>query len=211
MGATPAMLDMEHAGLKPSGKPEIDAQGRPPHKQGGRPAKSMDAKQIRARARRRQKVVDEELAQLYKPLEEWDHEELARGRPRDKNGGWNGSPPAYITRAFHEQIIKRFQVVVREEMNRHTVEALVVMQKILTDESTDMNGKPLVAASTKLEAAKYLLDHVVGKPTQRTETEISVKLQGMLGAAMVNPTGELAQGSQPLQDVVDAELVDEDD
>lgn len=211
MSATPAMLNLEHAGLKPNGKPEIDAQGRPPHKQGGRPAKSLSPKQIRARARRRQKVLDEELQELYKPLEEWDAEELARGRPRDKNGGWTGSPPAYVTRAFHEQIIKRFQVVVREEMNRHTVEALVVMQKILTDESVDMNGKPLVSPSTKLQAATYLLDQVVGRPTQKTEAEISVKLQTMLGAVMVNPTGELAQGSQPFEDVVDADVIEEDD
>lgn len=211
MGATPVMLDMTYSGLKPSGKPELDAQGRPPDKQGGRPAKSMSPKQIRARARRRQKIVDKELAELYKPVEEWDAEELARGRPRDRKGGWQGSPPAWITRAFHEQIVRRFQVVVKEEMNKNTIEALEVMRHILTDETVDLRGKPLVAASTKLEAAKYLLDHVVGKPTQRTEVDISVKLQSMLGTAMVNPTGELAQGSQPLNDIVDAEIVDDDE
>lgn len=211
MGATPATLDMTYSGLKPNGKPELDAQGRPPEQQGGRPAKSMSPKQIRARARRRQKIIDQELEQLYKPVEEWDAEELARGRPRDVNGGWHGSPPAYITRAFHEQIIKRFQVVVREEMNKSTIEALVVMDKILTDDTVDLKGKPLVPASTKLEAAKYLLDHVVGKPTQRVQQDISVKLQGLLGTVMVNPGGELAQGSQPLADIVDAEIVEDDD
>ena len=210
MPATPATLDLEFAYLKPNGKPAIDGRGRPPGKQGGRPGTVMTPKQIRARARRAGKMLDKELEERYKPLDEWDHEELARGRPRDKSGGWSGSPPKYVTRAFHEQILRKFQVVVREEMNTHTIEALEVMRKVLTDESTDMKGKPLVSAGTKLEAAKYLLDHVVGKPTQRTETEISVKLQTMLGNAMVNPTGELTQGSQPLTDVYDAEIIDDD-
>lgn len=211
MTATPATLDLTYAGLKPNGKPELDAQGRPPDKQGGRPGKSMSPKQIRARARRKQKMLEKELDELYKPVEEWDAEELARGRPRDRNGGWSGSTPAYVTRAFHEQIIKRFQVVVREEMNKHTIEALEVMRKVLTDETVDLRGKPLVSPATKLQAATYLLDHVVGKPTQRVEQDISVKLQGLLGTVMVTPTGELAQGSQPLSDIVDAEVVDDDD
>jgi len=156
-------------------------------------------------------MLEKELDELYKPVEEWDAEELARGRPRDRNGGWSGSTPAYVTRAFHEQIIKRFQVVVREEMNKHTIEALEVMRKVLTDETVDLRGKPLVSPATKLQAATYLLDHVVGKPTQRVEQDISVKLQGLLGTVMVTPTGELAQGSQPLTDIVDAEVVDDDD
>lgn len=156
----------------------------------GRPISSNEKKQIRKRIRRANKVSREDLLLLYdgKPIEEWDHEELARGRPRAADGTFKGSKPAWIDRAMHEQIVKRFEEIVREEMNGHTVDALSVIGRILDNEEIDEKGKPQVSASTKLDAAKFLVEHVIGKPKQRTETDISVKLQGILGHAIVNPS-----------------------
>lgn len=163
----------------------------------GRPITSKEKKQIRQRARRKlKKVSEEELEILYgKGIDEWDLEELAKGRPRARDGSWKGSPPPYIDRRVHEQIVKRFEELVRGEMNAHTVGALGVLGKILENDEVDDKGKPVVPAGTKLEAAKFLIEHVVGKPKQRTETDISVKLQGILGAAIVNPSQ--LPGGQP--------------
>lgn len=212
MGATPAVLDMTYAELKPNGKPMIDSLGRPPEKQGGRPATSMSRKQIRARARRKMKIGQEELATLYKPIDEWDAEELARGRPRAKDGTFKGKPPQFIDRALHEQIVRKFETVVRTEMNTHTVKALEVIDAILTDDSVDDRGKPVVPAGTKLEASKFLIEHILGKPKQRVESDISVKLQGLLGTAIVNPVGgNPSQGFELTAGYVDAESWEEDD
>ena len=200
MGASSAVLDFTHADMKPNGKPLMDAQGRLPDRQGGRPAKVLTPKQIRARARRAQKITEGELATLYKPLDEWDAEELARGRPRAKDGSFKGKAPAFIDRALHEQIINRFTEVVKLEMQGHTVKALKILEKILDDDSEDEKGRPNVPPSTKLDATKFLIEHVLGKPKQRVEQDISVKLQGILATAMVNPslsnegTFELTQG-----------------
>lgn len=166
----------------------------------GRPVKSLNPKQIRQRARRKMKVAQDEIAVLYegRGIETWDAEELARGRPRAKDGTFKGKAPSFIDRNLHEQIVKRFEEIVREEMNAHTVDALKIVQTILGDEEVDDKGRPRVAASVKLDAAKFLIEHVIGKPKQRTETDISVKLQGILGHAMVNPGQhggfELTQG-----------------
>lgn len=198
MPASSAILDMTYAGLKPNGQPEIDAQGRPPHKQGGRPAKLMTPKQIRARSRRRKAVYEKELAEMYKPVEEWDAEELARGRPRAADGSFKGKPPMWMTTAFHEQIIRRFEVIVKEEMNSMTVEALTVLATVLKDNTTDFRGKDRVSPNVKVDVAKFLIEHIIGKPKQRTESEVSVKLEGLLGLAMVQPSQsgslELTQG-----------------
>lgn len=155
----------------------------------GRPIVSTNKKQIRQRARRKMKVAQDEIALLYegRGIETWDAEELARGRPRAADGTFKGKAPSFIDRNLHEQIVKRFEEIVRTEMNAHTVDALRIIQKILEDEEVDEKGKPRTAAGTKLDAAKFLIEHVVGKPKQRTETDISVKLQGILGHAMVNP------------------------
>lgn len=149
--------------------------------------KVMSKKQIRARARRGQKITEAELDKLYKPLEEWDEEELARGRPRAADGTFRGKSPSWITREMHETAMNRFKQIVEGRMREETVTALGVVNMILTSDDIDDKGRPLVGASTKLDAAKFLIEHIVGKPTQRLETDISVKLQGLLAMATAGP------------------------
>lgn len=150
--------------------------------------RKYQAKQIRARARRKQSIAEEELALLYKPIEEWDNEELARGRPRDKKGGWTTKSPVYVNRAVHEAAVRRFEVIVRQEMNMCTIDALSVVRKILVDEAVDWKGKPRTSPSVKLQAAQFLIEHIIGKPKQRIEGDISIKMQQMLGAVLVMPS-----------------------
>jgi len=188
---------------------------------------SMSEKQIRARARRKatkhQRIAQSELETLYKPLEEWDMEELARGRPRASDGTFKGRPPAYISREVHEKAMERFRDMVRGEMQIHTVSALKLLGNIIDNDETDDRGKPLVNASTKLEAVKFLLEHVVGKPKQPVEADISVKLQGILGAALVTPGDASAfaafQPASPSaaralgrsEEILDAEVEEDED
>lgn len=155
---------------------------------------SDSPKQIRARARRG-RATEEDLAKLYKPVDEWDMEELARGRPRDVGGGFRGKAPNYITRAVHEECVRRFQEMVRTEMNQTTVEALKILDMMLRNEETDDKGRPMVPAATKADISKFLIEHVIGKPTQRQEVDISVKLQSILSQATVTVTdGEFQPG-----------------
>lgn len=165
-----------------------DEDARPVNAEG----KLMTGKQIRSRARRKLqagKKLDDETFDAWagKPIDEWDLEELARGRPRDTNGGFRGRPPQYMPRAVHERISERFKLLVRDSMNTNAVAALGVIHNLLADENYDDKGKPIVAPSVKLDAAKWLIEHVIGKPVQPTQSDISVKLQGILGAVMVNP------------------------
>jgi len=152
----------------------------------------MTPKRIRARARRalkkgkRVSVVD--MDALWKPIEDWDMEELAHGRPRAADGSFRGRKPAYITRELHEQAMENFKSMVRASMNGSTVDALVVLTGILTNDETDAKGKPVVPASTKADVAKWMVEHVLGKAVQPTTTDISIKLQSILGVAMVNPS-----------------------
>lgn len=190
--------------MKPSGKPG-DPGAKPKHRRDGNPnaprtpeGKLLTPKQIRARARRRSKraetMSEAEFNALYKPIEEWDLEELARGRPRNSRGGFSGPNQRFISREVHEKAMERFRSTVKTEMNRHTVNALDVFDYIIQNDERDEKGKPIIPAGTKLEAAKFLLEHVVGKPTQRVENDVSVKLQAILGVVMANPDDALNQG-----------------
>lgn len=155
--------------------------------------KLLTPKQIRARARRKGKrseiMSSQELEYLYqKPMDEWDLEELAQGRPKNEKGHFRGPKPAWISSAVHEEAMNKYTSAVKTSMRATTVDALDVLNQILKNEDVDEKGKPIVNASTKLDAAKFLIEHVVGKPTQRIETDVSVKLQAILGAVMVNPS-----------------------
>ena len=208
--ATPRYINFGKMPFKkqlPSGK-LIDA-GHPTDRRPRTPeGKLLTPKQIRARARRRaeaarkgkprglQAVTEQEFEALYKPIEEWDMQELAKGRPRDVNGGFAGKTPSWITREVHERAMERFKELVKMEMGSMTPSALDTIKGIMANDREDDRGKPQVPASTKLQAAQFLIEHAVGKPTQRTETDISVKLQAVLAAVMVNPNDALAPPSQ---------------
>lgn len=182
MSAEPRVIDFSEA----DENPEEDA--RPLNSEG----KLMTGKQVRARARRKLQKgqrLDEETFEAWagKPIEEWDLEELARGRTRDVGGGFRGKPPTYMPRAVHERIAERFKMVVRDQMNQNATMALGVVKNLIGNDDVDDKGKPLVPASVKLDASKWLIEHVIGKPVQPTQADVSVKLQGILGAVMVQP------------------------
>jgi len=137
--------------------------------------------------RSKELMSDLEFHILYKPVNEWDLEELAAGRPRDKNGGFRGPKPQWITREVHERAMEQFVTAIKQEMNKLSPDAVKTIAYLLQNEKLDARGRPIVGAPVKLQASQFLIEHLVGKPTQRVEQDISVKLQAILGDVMVNP------------------------
>lgn len=164
--------------------------------------KLLTPKQIRARARRRaakrskELLSETEFEALYKPVDEWDLEELARGRPRNAKGNFRGKKPGWITREVHERSMEMFVELTKAELGALAPSALKSLQWVLTNEETDDRGKPLVPASAKNQAAGLVVEHIIGKPKQHVQQDISVKLQGILGAALVNPHEALSPPEQ---------------
>ena len=177
---------------------------------------SSNPKAIRNRTRRRGKITVEEFNTLYKPLDEWDEEELAKGRPRAKDGTFRGGAPQWLTREMHEHAMERFKAIIGDRMRSEAVTAIGVVSNLLTSEDVDERGKPIVPPSVQLQAAQWLVEHVIGKPKQRVETDISVKLQAVLATAMIggaSPGGTgadspLALASPP---PIDAEAWEDED
>lgn len=180
-------------------------------------AKVMTPKQIRARAKRAgglNQVTETELKVLMrKPLEEWDLEELAKGRPKDKNGNFTGPIPHWVTRELHEKAMDRFKEMVRTDMQSHTIRAIEVLKEVMDNDETDEKGKPIVGANVKVDTAKFLIEHLIGKPTQEVKSDISIKLQAILGDSLVMPD-QLSLGYLPASShraVEDADIVEEDE
>lgn len=191
----------------------------PSRKQAAEDKRSLTPKQIRARARRhpeRQLTAREMRALRKKPLEEWDLEELARGRPKGKNGKFHGPPPAWVTRDLHERSIELFKARIRTDMQSHTIKAVDLLANLLEDDDVDARGRPVVPAGTKVDIAKFLIEHLIGKPTQPIQSDISIKLQGVLASVLVVPgqNGEYIPSSSHREieeGIIDAEVVEDDD
>lgn len=172
---------------------------------------SDSKKQARARARRahaRQQRIDAEIDLMYKPLDEWDEEELAKGVPRELWGRKAAGQLKWMPRAVHEEIVDRYQVIVKDKMRELSLPAITQLQTLLMNEEVDRRGKPLVSANVKVTIIQLLLEHVVGKPTQRIEADVSVKMQAMLAHVMVVPDqegGEMTQGFMGLEPPPDEE------
>lgn len=160
-------------------------------------AKTLTSERIKIRLKAKRKrhgglaeIKPYEVAVAYadkKPLEEWDAEELARGRPRNKDGSFRGPKPQFVTMNVHEEAVDRFSKFVKTEMSVSTIEAINQLNKILSNDELDYRGKPVISPSVKLDAAKFLLEHIVGKPKQHIEQDVSIKLQNILGSVIVNP------------------------
>ena len=191
MSASPKMVDFTDVTAPLDQDVILNGDGRP-----------LSKKQARARIRRRiarGKALDElepELRMMMKPVEEWDLQELAKGRPRASDGTFRGITPKWITKEVHEEAMERFKKIVKTEMNGLSVKGLTTIGMILENEDEDERGRPVVPPSTKLDASKFLLEHIVGKPTQPIRQDISVRLQAILGHVMVNPADD--QGSTEL-------------
>jgi hypothetical protein len=182
-------------------------------------AGTMTAEDKKARKRERQKLRRQVkhrdvaiTALLPKPVEEWDEEELARGRPRAIDGSFRGTAPQWISREVHEDAVRRFMDHAQAEMRGIVPKALETIQKLILDNSTDDKGRPNVPASVKLQAAQWVVEHLVGKPKVRLEADISVRLQGILAEVMVSPEEAAQHGMRPAIEVHgwDAEEDDSD-
>lgn len=192
--ATPRVLDfsVQATDVEPESKSLASRESTSEAKEYDKDGHVISKKQIRARARRmiaRGAPLTEELFEAWcgKPIADWDVEELARGRVRDVNGGFRGRPTPVIHRAVHERMMEQFKTLIRKEMNIQATSALVVVQSILNNQDHDEKGKPVVAPSVKLQAAQWLIEHVMGKAVQPRTDDISVKLEGILGQVMVQP------------------------
>lgn len=159
---------------------------------GAREFYSTKPNKIRERQRKAADQLDHDIQLMYgKPVKEWDFEELRRGRPRGPDGTFpRGLRPDWITDVVLAEIQQRLQVMTRNQLARYAKDALRVFVEVMRDDRTDENGRPLTPSSVKLEAAKYVMDQIIGKATTKVELSGKLDLKHFLAEVMVNPDGE---------------------
>lgn len=158
------------------------------------PDRSTHPKAIRARLRAG--TEDPEWARIQmggKHIDDWSIEELARGRPKNDKGTFQGSKPAWVTDEMAEEAQRRFKKWLRSEMMAGSISAVSTVKELVFDAESDR---------VRLDAAKFLLEHVVGKPQQEITGDVRMNIQHLLAGVLVTPEGAEA---------IDAEIIDDDD
>lgn len=169
---------------------------KPPEEMSTRPAQMRI--RIRRAGERQLAEVENYYRQLGKPIETWDWEELARGRPRDARGKFQGKAPQWVTPNVEAEAKRRLMAGIYGELGTQTKFALDVLRRLLT------NGE--VDDKVAFEAAKYVIDHIIGKPKALIEIDGSERVKQFLAKALI-----LDDGS-PEHEIIDGEyLTDEEE
>jgi hypothetical protein len=124
-----------------------------------------------------------------KPLEEWDLEELAQGKPRNRAGGFGGARPLWMAQAVQEEITRRYKNQAMTELSKHFPKALKVLIGLLDEDDPGI----------RLKACQLLIEYTVGKPNTNVKFDADTKAAGMLAAALVMPSGAPAHPTTVLQ------------
>lgn len=163
-------------------------------------------RRLRAKTKRLEASVLHDIEVMYhKPVEEWDWEELAHGRPRNDDGSFSSAKPKWITPAITAEAKRRMRLMTEEQVMVHADDAVRVLSMLMTNDRTDEFGKLVVPASVKLQAAQYVLNQIMGTPKARIEFEDHNPLAELMGAILVNPDGT------PSHKIIEGSVVEEDD
>lgn len=151
--------------------------------------RSIKPQAVKARLKKTNAAIarhDEDLQYIYpgmKPVEEWDFEELQCGKPRDPITGKisrRGGRPAWITPIILAEAQKRLSTMTTTQLGMYTGSAIGVMVDLMQSAKVEM---------VRYKAAEYVLNQIMGMPTQRQEISASVNVQSFLADVMVNPDG----------------------
>jgi hypothetical protein len=159
---------------------------------------------VRARMRKSSKNLTRDVEMLYKPVDEWDMEELARGRPRNRSGTFTGPRPTWISPLIIKEAQERLRVLTKQELSVFAGDAVRVIRELMLDDSIDDRGKPVVSDKVRMDAAKYVLDHTIGKPTNYVEVTGNVQLETLMATVLVNADGS------PAHPVIDGQVVEDE-
>jgi hypothetical protein len=146
--------------------------------------KSNRPSAVRQRLRKANQTFEDAKAdvELYyqKPIEEWDWEELQRGQPKTRDGRFVGGRPKWITPVLMAEAQARLRVMTAQQLGRYAGDAIKVMAELMNTSRVPM---------VRFQAAKYVLDQIIGLPTQRVETKAQSDFESLLADVMVNEDG----------------------
>lgn len=126
-------------------------------------------------------------------VEDLDDEELARGRLRDKNGGWSGRPPRAVpqemVQAMRREWLGRAEEKLRAALHEHGIGTLV-----------ELASNTQVDSAVRLRAAQLILERTMGKVPDKVTVAAEDPVQTLFNAILSDPQGLTPALHEPHKD-----------
>jgi len=165
---------------------------------------TADGREItRPRKKRNAKVPDryQRLIDGSLELTDLDDEELYRGILRNADGYIRGTPPKAIPWVMHKAAMDH----IGQRLERTITASMPDIVQGLIDIATGgINDDTGIAMDVRVKAQTYLMDRILGRPTERREMDVQVHAkweQAFEGGSLVVDLDD--------PDIIDAELVEE--
>lgn len=126
-----------------------------------------------------EQLVDGELS-----VNDLDDEELAKGRCRDKDGGFGGRPPKMVPRELSDRMRSELLARGQSMFAEHFQTAIKVLAEIALDTSGDAK------AADRRAAAQYLIERVAGKVPDKIEVRSQDPWQQIMDDILVDNSME---------------------
>jgi hypothetical protein len=122
-------------------------------------------------------LIDGDLA-----IEDLTYEELLRGKLMNKNGTFTGGVSQFIPRRFYtimqRELVKRMTAQFHEQGQRAIEVMIEIMEEGEGASETIEDGRggriTTKAGTKRLEAAKYIIERIIGKIPDKTEINANV-------------------------------------
>lgn len=137
-----------------------------------------------SRAFMRLNVSTSRVLSGYDDIEDWDDEEIRRGRRRDKSGRFRGADPKVVPKAITDELTRRLLSQAEELMRDNLAAAVQVLIEIVSDEHGQFEAKD------RLTATKMIMDRVMGKEPMRLELSQEKPWQVALRGGIVSTDTE---------------------
>lgn len=133
-----------------------------------------------------------------KPIDQWDLEELSRGKVRNKNGRFTGGPRfAHIQPLIDREIAKRLKYMALREIQGNVYTAIDVLAELMRNAESE---------AIRLRAAMVVIEYTLGTPQQNIKlTDEAQGIAAKLASALVTPAG------LPAHPVIEGTVVDADE
>lgn len=150
-----------------------------------------------------------ELVQLARAgkldLSDWDIEELLRGYRRAKDGSFRGRPPLVVPREVHDELAKRVKHEVAHELRGIAAEHIKpVYERIVSAGVSGWDAEEIQMMKLQLTAAQDLMDRFVVGKSEKIEIAGTMRHEATIDSVTVDR-------DLPDDDIVDAEVVEEED
>jgi len=137
-------------------------------------------------------------------LDDWDIEELIRGRRRGTDGSFKGRPPVVVPREIHDELAKRVKQDVAHQLRGIAAEYIEPVLRAVMENPGGIAPEQVPGLTLQLKAAQDLMDRFVVGRQEKVEVSGTLRHETLIQNVTIDRSLD-----EESDEIEDAEIVDE--